>query len=107
MGKIINEKKAKYTIKARWSDWNHLCEVSLKPEINPYWTAYQQYMIDESNWGFPINKSQQVNGRTKVLRSFKTDKIMIAYYCPAQCSLVVSWIIVDKSLKKKLSNTYT
>lgn len=107
LGKIINEKKAKYTIKARWCDWSHLCEVSLKPEINPFWTAYQQYMGGYSNWGFPIDKAQQVNGKNKVLSSYKTDKIMMAYYCPAQRSLVISWIIVDKLLKKRLSTAYT
>lgn len=36
-----------HVLKARWAEWANICELEFKPEINPFWTAFQEYKIKE------------------------------------------------------------
>lgn len=41
-----------HTLKARWANWATVCELDFKPEINPFWKAYQDSTSKEENYGF-------------------------------------------------------
>jgi hypothetical protein len=77
--------------------------MSIRPEINQFWTSYQKWMSSDSNWGFPMAKKSTDHS----VSSIRIDKILIAYYCSAQSSLIVAWIIVDKTMRKKVSSHHS